>query len=66
MKKMMSKQAEIKKYISYLKLEKKMLITENERNERLVKVCDSAIRYHEKELGLLNLIEFCNTGKYPE
>lgn len=51
--------------IATLNLELHMLIREQVINERLTRICKNSIDYFHSEIRILDLVEFCNTGKYP-
>lgn len=62
----MKKREEIIKHLNYLSAEKYALTKEIERDLRFIKLAGGAINALYAKLGLLDLIEFCNTGRYPE
>ena len=63
---MMDNREAILIHIGYILADKLAIIKETELNLRILKSADSAINYWVEELKLLDLVEFCNTGKYPD
>jgi len=57
---------EIIEQLHYLSVERYVLRKESALNLRTVRAIDYAVKYFHDELRLLNLIEFCNTGKFPD
>lgn len=61
----MTERDKIIDYLLYMRAEKFAITKENERNELYIKIADSVINDLISELKMLDLIIFCNTGKYP-